>query len=511
MTPSLPRTIALTAALAVAAPFVDARAETEGRIGLQNMYSQMTGPDASFDAAVLRIWLRSERIAGRNMALIVDSRSSIPVLAAPAEKYPQLTGVKSVFNEHCRGDADAEVHPECRDVPYRETRMGQLLHQAGIYDAYFRFGDIGPGRSALSVGRKTIYEAGLAAVDGVVFERGLDKSRFGLFGGASPDPLSRMFTPDYQAAGGYYAVQREKLWVRLGVVGQLYKFEPDRVTIHNHDFFAISKSLRVAAMIQFDAIPDAQERLVNVDLTFRPSGQYRFRGSVTRFRPWNYAVSESHVVQYPEGRLIDDFRAARDEGTSNLRTDYRNPEVLEDELRTSAVNQAKLVAHYTTARSLTPFLSAAFRTREIDGATSILAGGGLYGYDVYDTGITGRLRLDHVIGFDYDTDRVMLTAERRMSDSFAFGGGLEFGLNSYRLEDTPLDEGKTESSTWYGANVMVRNDKMSGLSLFLQVDYTVETRDVGGQVDEDDVLLAAPASTTIFATAGVTYRFGGAR
>ena len=501
----------LAAAAAVAAPWANARAETEGRIGLQNMYSQMTGPDASFDAAVLRVWLRSERLAGRNMALIVDSRSSLPVMSTVAKKYDQLSGTKSVFNEHCRGDADADLHPDCRDVPYRETRMGQLLHQAGIYDAFLRFGDVGPGRSAISVGRKTIYEAGLSTVDGVVYERGMDAARFGVFGGLTPEPLTRMFSPDYQIAGGYYALQKEKLWVRLGLAGQLYKAAPDRITIHNHDFFAITRSLRVAAMLQFDAIPDAQERLVNVDLTFRPSGQYRFRASVTRFRPWNYEESESHVIQYPEGRLIDDFQRSRDEGGDNLKTDYTNPEVLEPELRTSAINQAKLVAHYTTARSLTPFLSAAFRTREIDGASSIVAGVGLYGYDVYDTGITGRLRLDHVIGFDYDTDRLYLNAERRMTESFAFGGGLEYGMNKYRLENTPLDQGKPESSGWYGVNVMVRNDKMSGLSYFVQVEYTAESREFEGQADFANTLKADEASTQILATAGVTFRFGGRR
>jgi hypothetical protein len=432
-------------------------------------------------------------------------------MATVAKKYDQLSGTKSVFNEQCRGDADADLHPDCRDVPYRETRMGQLLQQAGIYDAYLRFGEVGPGRGAISVGRKTIYEAGLSTVDGVTYERGMDAARYGVFGGLTPEPLTRMFSPDYQMVGGYYALQKEKLWVRLGLASQLYQFAPDRITLHNHDFFAITRSLRLAAMLQFDAIPDAQERLVNVDLTYRPSGQYRFRASVTRFRPWDYAESESHVIQYPEGRLLDDFQRARDEAGNNLKTDYTNPEVLEPELRTSAINQAKLVAHYTTSRSLTPFLSGAFRTREIDGATSILASVGLYGYDVYDTGITGRLRLDHVIGFDYDTDRLYLTAERRMNESFAFGGGLEYGMNKYRLDDSPLDEGKPESSGWYGVNVMVRNDKMSGLSLFFQAEYMAEQRDMKGQAEFNNTLKADDASTTILATAGVTYRFGGDR
>lgn len=497
--------IALGAVALLAAPVLSAHADTEGRIGITNMYSQVTGPDAAFDAALLRIWLRSERIGGRNLALIIDSRSDIPVMASPAKKF-ELGGT-SVFNDHCRGDADQDAHPACRDVPYRETRFGQLLHQAGIYDAYLRFGEIGPGRSAISVGRRTIYEAGLAAVDGVTYERGFDRARLGVFAGAAPDPLTRMFTPDYQTAGGYYALQAERLWVRLGAVAQTYKLEPDRITLHNHDFWGITRSLRLAALLQFDVIPDAQERLVQVDLTYRPSGQYRFRASVTRFRPWNYAESESHVIQYPEGRLLDDFTETRT-GLGG-RLDYKNAEVLEDELRTSAVNQAKLVAHYTTARSLSPFVSLAYRTREIDGKSSILAGLGVYGYDFYDTGITGRARFDHVIGYDYASDRVSFNAERRMTESFAFGGGLQYGAVTYESGDDRFNEGYPQATTYYGVSAIVRNDKMDGLSLFLQAEYLAETRQLPAQ--NPNSLKPDTDSTTIMATAGVSYRFGGPR
>lgn len=496
------------AAFGLAAGPVSARGETEGRIGVTNVYSQVSGPDASFDAALLRVWLRSERIGGRNMALIIDARSDVPVLAAPADKLE--LNKTTVFNDECRGDSSNEKHPDCRDVPYREQRLGQLLHTAGIYDAFLRFGEIGPGKSAISVGRRTIYEAGLATVDGVTFERGMDTSRFGAFVGAAPDPLTRMFTPDYQTAGGYYAFQAEKLWVRVGTVAQTYKFEADRVTVHNHNFLSFTRSLRLATLVQFDLIPDAQERLVQADLTFRPSGQYRFRGSLTRYRPWNYAVSEAHVVQYPEQDLIDDFRSATrgtvGGNTSTLRgkIGYKNPEVMEDELRTSAINQAKLVAHYTTARSLTPFASLAFRTREIDGATGIGAGLGVYSYDLYDTGINGRARVDHIIGFDYDTDRLGITAERRMSDTFAFGGSLDFGLVSYRQENDVLHEGYPESSTFYGVSALVRNDKMSGLSIFGQVDYLAEARKAP---TADTSLEPDESSTTIMATVGMSYRF----
>jgi hypothetical protein len=181
-------------------------------------------------------------------------------------------------------------------------------------------------------------------------------------------------------------------------------------------------------------------------------------------------------------------------------------------VRTSAINQAKLVAQYTTSSSFTPYLSVAYRSREIDSKTGLVAGAGLYAYDPYDLGIVGRARLEHQIGFTSDSDLLFITAERRMSDSFAFGGGLQYGMVKYKSEGpAALRQFDPKGATFYGVSLLVRNDKMSGLSLFAQLDY------IGEQVDRPAVspVNAHPAgwdvkkdSTTLSGTLGVTYRFG---
>jgi hypothetical protein len=261
-----------------------ASADTEGRISVTNVYETVTGPDATFDAALFRVYLRSESISGRNVALIVDARSDYVVMDDAAKKPDQDFGLgATVFSSRCRGFAD--VNDECRDAAIREQRLGQMAHLAGVYDAFLRFGEVEEGKFAVSFGRRTIYEAGLSTVDGATVERGFDRARVGVFLGAAPNPVTRMFNGQYQTAGSYFAMQRQRFLLRAGVVGQAFEGGIDRVTITNHDFFAISRSMRISAMVNFDVIPDAQERLVQLDFTFRPSGQYRVRASVIRFRP----------------------------------------------------------------------------------------------------------------------------------------------------------------------------------------------------------------------------------
>lgn len=495
---------AVVAALFALAPG-EACAELEGRVGITNLYSQVSGPDATFDAALLRIWLRNERIGGRNISFVVDARSDLPLLASAAKGFEN----GKVFNEQCRGDADQTPHPGCADIPIREQRVGQLLHLAGIYDAYVMFGELSAGRGAFSVGRKTIYEAGLSSVDGLVYERQMDRARWGVFGGLAPDPLTRMFSVKHQATGAYYAFRHDRAWIRLGAFAQLYEGAPDRITLHNHDFWAITNSLRLAAILQYDVVP-AQDRLVHVDLTYRPSGRYRVRASVMRFRPYDFAESPSHLIQPPEDALIDDFRSAT-RGTTPVasvlrgRFGYRNPEVLEVDLRTSAINQVKLVGHYTTATSITPFVSVAFRTREIDGAGALLVGGGLYAYDLLNLGIVGRLRVDYVAGFTNDHNRITLDVEQRLSDTLAFGGGFLVGTVEYHGRDRVVNAGYGPSSTVTGFSARVRNDRMTGLSLFAQADYIVENRNMGNQAD--DARQAEASSTTMTGMLGVSWRF----
>ena len=484
------------------------RAETEGRISLYNVYAQVSGPDASYDAVLLRIWLRQERIGGRKMSFHIDSRSDIPVLASAGEEV----GVGGVFNQQCRGDAQDIPHGDCAKVPIRDQRVGQLLQVAGIYDAYFQLGELAQGSMAYSIGRKTIYEAGLTAVDGLTVEKQMDRARFGIFGGLAPDPLTRMVNAQHQIAGGYYAFQHERAWIRLGAAAQLFEAEMDRVTIYNHDFWSMSRSLRLAVMLHLDVVPAAEERLVQVDLTYRPSGQYRFRASVTRFRPWDFANSPSHIIQAPEQDLVDDFKSATRDPASSVRgrLNYGSPEVMEDELRTSAVNQVKLVGHYTSARSFTPFVSLAFRSRDYDAASGFQAGVGVYAYDPFDLGLVGRVRLDHVAGFTNDHDRVTLDLEQRLSDSLAFGGGLVVGSVKYHGHDRVFNEGYPTSSQVMGVQARVRNDRIKGISLYGELEYLSETRDMGTQVPDsgaDSSPRADEASTAISVTAGVAYRF----
>ncbi len=147
--------VPIAALLALAAPVI-ARAETEGRVSFTNAYLEMGNPNATLDAALLRFYLKADRIGGKQMSVVVDARSDVV-----------LTETEAKFNTYCRGKLD---DPGCRDGAVRNVSLGQLKHLAGIYDAYVMFGRNVPNSTSFSLGRRTIYEAGLVTVDGLVYE-----------------------------------------------------------------------------------------------------------------------------------------------------------------------------------------------------------------------------------------------------------------------------------------------------------------------------------------------------
>src|SRR5579859_6645746 len=70
-----------------------ARAQsTTGRLSLMNDYDQMSGPDATLDAALFRLYLKSENTGG-DRTLVIDMRSDLPTIATAPNPYTGLNGV----------------------------------------------------------------------------------------------------------------------------------------------------------------------------------------------------------------------------------------------------------------------------------------------------------------------------------------------------------------------------------------------------------------------------------
>ncbi len=495
-----------------------ALAETRGRVTVSNAYTMMEGPTATFDVALLRLWLVSEQIGGRNMSLHVDARSDVPLLNSTDQKHENADNdeVAGPFTEHCRGSVEA--NPDCEKVAIRTATFGQLSQLVGINDAFLMLGSLEPGDSAVSIGRKTFYEAGLATVDGVTYEKTFSSAtRIGLFGGLAPHPITRMVSPDYQAAGGYYSYNDSKSRaVRVGATAQLFGLEPDRISLFNQSFLLLSTKLTLTNLLQFDLVPGPEDRFVLVNLTYKPSGRYRIRLALTRYRPVDFAVSTDHGTK---PFVFDDGTIPGTITESNYRTEvelaertYTAPEVLSREVRVSPINQGKLIGHYVTENSVTPFVSLAFRQREIDGKSAIIAGVGAYTYDPYDTGIVARLRVQRRQSFGATSNIVGLYVEREVAENVSVGGGGDLAQSEYDTTDEFLGSGSVKSASVISATGQVRYVARKGWTYYLQADFYNQRRDLTN--DDVEILdnvegkyIPSEASREIGVLGGVTYRF----
>ena len=515
----------LIALVAIAAAFsapTPARAETSGRFTLMNDLSMLTKPDAMIDALILRLYLTSDHIGGKNTKFVIDMRNDLPVMATAKTKYGP--GYKGPFNGYCHGD-DLEDRQKCRNIALREQTLGQLSELAGIYDLYVQMGQEGAGHATLSIGRKTVYEAGLVTVDGLVWEKGISKeARFGVFGGLSPDPTTRMFTPLYQTVGGYFAYTKMNKMLRFGADALNYvgtdanKFGAQKgplaqATIFNQNFFLLSKGVSVATYLNFDVIP-GQDRLEYVDFTFHPTSRYRLRLNATRFRP----IQFDQTPELLQGGVIDStlltaYTSLPAAGTTFLGAlARRNPEIALLADRSKPIDMVKASAHYVTARSFTPYIAAEYRLREIDRKTEILSDLGVYTYDPYDSGITARARVQFQSGFDASGLRFGGNLEREVAESIILGGGFDVASLTYNLRAKLAETHYTTADQTISANFFARYDRPKGISLFFEAFYLIDTRTPGkgepGTV-AGDPLPAAPKSTTdLSVLAGLTWRFG---
>jgi hypothetical protein len=504
-----------------------AAAQTTGRVGLTNDYSMMSGPDATIDAALLRIYMKSEHLGGKDLSLIVDLRSDLPILATTKQKYG--APFKGPFNGNCRGGTVA--NNDCSDLAIRNVSLGQLSELAGVYDLFLKIGDSGEGRTTYSIGRKTVYEAGLVTVDGLTVEHTfIQEVRAGAFIGLAPNPLTRMFNANYQTLGGYVAYTGFRYWIRFGASAMNYsgpnanKYTINPTTLSqpgttkgvlaqanlfNQDFFKITKDVSGSAFIQFDPIP-GEDRLEMIDVTYKPSTRYRVRLNVTRFRPLQLDQTPALI----NGNLLDPTLLGLYAGVSTSnRLAFRTPEVIPAAFRNKAITSAKVVGHYVTANSITPYASIEYRVRELDNKTALVPQFGAYTYDPYDSGIVARAFLEFQTGFDSNVIRFDGTFEREVISNVTLGGGLDASQVSYQLRIPSIEAGNTTGTTNGLLNFFARYDRQTGPSFFFEADYLLQQRKTakGEFVPTTQGPRLPTSSTEISALLGITYRFGPGR
>jgi hypothetical protein len=477
-----------------------ARADTTGRITVMDDYTMMTGPKATIDAVLLRIYLRSEQIGGKDRSFVIDARSDLPAIATAGSEPWSNMGEHYPFSNRCRGLIDP--NGKCQDVPIRNVTLGQMQELAGVHDLYYMIGGMREGQSAISIGRKTIYEAGLATVDGITFEKTFSPPvRVGVFGGLAPEPYYLNVTPDYQAAGAYLSVVKPRALARIAVTGQGYKFKADRATIFTQDFAQLSRGLTAGLFGQFDLIPGPQDRLIYADLAYSPTSRYGLKILLTRFRPVAFQESPNLFIQNVDPGLVAAWIA-----NSGLAGTFGHPELLDKEDWTKAVNSGKATFHYVTATSFTPYVSAEYRQRDLDPKSGIVGTLGVYTYDPHDTGFIGRAFLQYESGFDFTAERIDAHLDKTLTDVVTAGGGLDIVQAAYQTRIATLETNYTKTARTIGLDGHLRYDKGAGLSFSLEVQAFQQSIDKGGPANAPQKIEKGYLETS--ALLGLTYRFG---
>lgn len=176
----------------------------------------------------------------------------------------------------------------------------------------------------VTVGRSFVEEFVSESVDGVDVKMWLNnKTGFGLFGGARPDPYTDKFNTDFNALGGYAFTKTEEIGASAGYAYDTYKGKKDRERLNAALYLMPSmENLHVQATLDMDNFnEDADEHhaarkgwdvsnlLVNAN--WRPVKTVSLSGTFTEFRAINREAShlEQRIEMLEEKYTVARFRA----------------------------------------------------------------------------------------------------------------------------------------------------------------------------------------------------------
>lgn len=152
-----------------------------------------------------------------------------------------------------------------------ERRFGETEEVVRARSFYLRQ-PLMDGDVELSLGRRLIFEAGNAWVDGVDAEIALSSDRqltLGVYGGLSPDPYDTAFNTEYQAAGLYSTYHREGLDISVAANSVLREGEQIRQFGFNRIHLQMADGLYASSYLVVDFIdsPNVATYLGTLDYT----------------------------------------------------------------------------------------------------------------------------------------------------------------------------------------------------------------------------------------------------
>lgn len=389
-------TTALTFLVITGAPRL-VRADVEGRVSAYNLAAHMADPESMADALYLRAWLVTDRIADKKISFHLDLRSEFDFIRAAGN-----------FNAYCDGNISED--PACQNRIQRHTVLGDLDRIAGIYDAFFNFEELGSTWD-LSVGRKTIYEAGLVTVDGFDLQHKFKNAYWGAFAGLGPHPLTGLPDSQYQALGSYWGYKSRHALFRVAGAAQLFDLKPDVAYLYTQDFIQLKKGLTLSIIGQFDFVPFVADRMAIINLNFRTSPKYRLRLSINRFR--SQAFKENPLFR--ENLLATNTSTTLPDGLIPTTTTLT---------KASTYHQARIIGQVETYQDITAFMTVGVKQRTFDEKIAPVASIGARSYHPIKLPVQGMVRYQYSAGFDSEDHQIGVALEHKPSivSPFTFGG-----------------------------------------------------------------------------------------
>ena len=315
------------------------------------------------------------------------------------------------------------------------------------------------GEINVAVGRRLIFQAGNAWVDGLDIMVNFDKKRsyVGVYGGLSPDRFDRSLTLDYQAMGVYVGTHRQGLDLSGAYNLILFEGDLDRHYLYQRAHWKVLEGLFLSSYLIIDLVNDPQVTTLLSTLDYSPTSTLNFTISFTQ-----YAL-EQYRNQAVYRDVIEPNQAL----------------ILGNEVINLTYQRVRLSSSVRLAKVWRQYVMVELKSRAQDGRKAQVYTTGITNDDVLGTGIEVDLRTQFAQQFKTDNLIVALTARKDLSSWLSLDGRVT-SFNGETLDDnTDRQRIFSESQKIYlfGVSLVSRFSKAHQLYLTYDSIYESEISD----------------------------------
>lgn len=258
------------------------------------------------------------------------------------------------------------------------------------------------GALELSLGRRLIFQAGNAWVDGLDLKLTFDKKRssIGVYGGLSPDRFDRSLTLDYQAMGLYAETHRDGLDLSGAYNLILFQGALDRHFAHQRTHWMITEGFFLSNYLILDLADDPQVTTLLSTLDYSPTRALNFSLSFTQYALEQYRNQAVYrdVIEPNQALILGD-------------------EVIN--LTYQRLRFSSSVRFVKTARS---YLMVELKSRAQDGRRAQIYTAGVSEGDLFGSKVEVDFRVQVAQQFRADNLIFALTARRDLSARLSLDG-----------------------------------------------------------------------------------------